>query len=71
MHAAAEKDFYEVIRSTSSYLKNLLSSNAAKYQGEFQVDDSEKSPETPFIRDFPSARLFRRIIRLNFYAILH
>ena len=33
LHVAAEKDFYEVIRSTSSYLKNLLSSNAGKYQG--------------------------------------
>ncbi len=32
-HIAAEKDFYEVIRSTSSYLKKLLSTHAAKYQG--------------------------------------
>ena len=37
MHVAAEKDFYEVIRSTSSYLKNLLSSNAAKYQGKYKT----------------------------------
>ena len=32
-HQAAENDFYEVIRSTSSYLKNLLSLNAAQYKG--------------------------------------
>ena len=30
---STEKDFYEVIRSTSSYLKNLISSNSAQYQG--------------------------------------
>ena len=30
---AAEKNFHDVMKSTSDYLKNLLSTHAAKYQG--------------------------------------
>ena len=50
LHVAAEKDFYEVIRSTSSYLKNLLSSNAAKYQGTSKTVNRRVSQNvvTPF-----------------------
>ena len=33
---SAEKDFYDVIRSTSSSLKNTLTSNSAYYQGKVE-----------------------------------
>ena len=34
---AAERDFYSVLRATSSYLGDLLSTHAANYQGEYSL----------------------------------
>jgi glypican 5 len=47
---AADKDFYEVIRSTSSYLKKLLSINVAQYRDNYValIQSAENSTELLF-----------------------
>jgi len=71
-HQAAEKDFYEVIRSTSSYLKNLLSVNAAQYKEQYitLIQVAENNTETLFAENHKIPLLERRSLVENLFLDL-
>nr|ANS60429.1 GPC3/5 [Platynereis dumerilii] len=71
-HQAAEKDFYEVIRSTSSYLKNLLSVNAAQYKEQYLtlIQVAENNTETLFAESHKIPLAERRSLLENLFLDL-
>lgn len=71
-HQAAEKDFYEVIRSTSSYLKNLLSVNAAQYKEQYLtlIQVAENNTETLFAENHKIPLADRRSLVENLFLDL-
>jgi hypothetical protein len=38
--SAAEKDFKDLVQTTSSYLKNLIATNQAQYEGKHFMNSS-------------------------------